>query len=219
MFTKQKNGYSGNSSLFCKVKTFVVLSLVLILGTFTLSCGGYKQFNLIRVVPEANANVCFSLEYPSYYRSLSVDQISSRIMVVSGSFPFSNKDTFGVQDLPDIRILITAFMITDSTGNDLGGYIENDLKSVKDQANNELQIMNRFPISVASTPGKLVEIQYILQSNDNSRINESISIASNRVYLEKNGYFWRIIVDSQKSSLYKAKLDFQHLLDTFQFSN
>jgi hypothetical protein len=196
---------------YIKQKSEILLVVIILTSFITISCGNYREFTLKNIVPQASAGTNFSLEYPSRYKSLIVNQASLNTTIVTGSFPSESHDSYEYNNLPQYKLWISALKISDKTVEHYKALIEEDLRVIEGQ--NEFKLIDRSPVNVDEVIAEQVIYSYILQSDKEL---EDTNFISYRVYFEKNGFFWKIIIEAISDRTEQAKRDFEHIIQTFR---
>jgi hypothetical protein len=183
------------------------ISLLLILGVIAGGCGGteYARADAVKL------GIGFSFEYPPSYTPLTPDAFEDNGREPSVSLLYSDPER--TQEKADIQIYV---MLSPPIAGrqDATAWSEEHIR-VLEENDAYFQLYERTNVEVAGISGyKVVYFTTILGNYLNS---ENLIVRD--VYFDYKGYIWKISVLAVEEFDDQAESVFEHLIESFQFTD
>ncbi len=182
----------------------ILLSLFLIVAVILSGCGGnYLKANAVK------RGISFSFEYPPTYTKLTPDAFEDKGPDFSVSLLYSKPGS--TESKADIQIYVMP-LIPIASRPDAAAWTEEHIKILEENDAN-FQLFERSTIEVSGIDGyTIVYFSTILGNYLNSP-----NLICRDAYIDYREYIWKISVLAVEEADNQAKLDFQHLTESFEF--
>ena len=186
--------------------TTILVSLLLIAGVFLSGCGSnYLKANVVK------RGISFSFEYPPTYIKLTPDAFEDNGRDPSVSLLYSKPGSTALKADIQIYVIPNAPI---AGRPDAVGWTEEHLK-ILEQNDANFTLFERSTIEVAGINGETI---YYFSTILGNYLN-SPNLMCRDAYIDYQGYIWKISVLAIDEMDAQAELDFEHLIESFEFAD